>query len=52
MSVGYTVLVLNIEAVGHNCWALEVYLLGRYLFKHYSSSKLSANMVRTCTEAV
>ena len=23
-----TVLALNIEEVGHNCWVLEVYLLG------------------------
>ena len=24
----YTVLALNIEAVGQNCWVLEAYLLG------------------------
>ena len=23
-----TVLALNVEAVGHSCWALQVYLLG------------------------
>ena len=26
--ISSTVLALNIEEVGHNCWVLEVYLLG------------------------